>query len=160
MLFWVFVILVVILDQATKAAAKEVLEHGSLTAIPHVLDLVLVQNTGAAFSIGQGASVLFIIFALVFFVVALHFVANTEDLPFSLVVPIALVAGGGVGNMVDRILTGSVTDFLSLSFMNFPVFNTADVCVTLGAILCFLFYWKWDTQKQALMMDANSQGNA
>ena len=49
--------------------------------------------------------------------------------------------------MVDRLSTGSVTDFLSLHFIDFPVFNVADICVTLGVIVAFILYITWDGQR-------------
>lgn len=158
-LYWLLVILVVVLDQATKAVALEILGHGSLAFIPGIVDLVLVHNTGAAFSIGEGASTVFVIVAMVIFVASLVFVSNTDDLPFSLVASIALVAGGGMGNLVDRVVEGSVTDFLSFAFVRFPVFNVADICVTLGVVASLIFYWRWETQRSLVAADANSQGN-
>lgn len=154
-LFWLLVILVVILDQTTKAAAIEVLEHGSLTFIPGILNLVLVYNTGAAFSFGEGAGVIFVLAAIAFFVASFVCVTNTEDLPFRLVVSISLIAGGGMGNLVDRLIAGCVTDFLSFSFIRFPVFNVADICVTLGVAATVLFLWQWDASKQSLSVDAD-----
>ncbi|MBO7674102.1 MAG: signal peptidase II [Atopobiaceae bacterium] len=138
-MFWFLVMIVVTVDQATKAAAIEVLEHGPLTVIPGVIDFVLVRNTGAAFSFGEGAGVVFILIAIAFLVGAVIAVVNSDDMPFGMVASIAFVAGGGVGNMVDRILMGSVTDFIKTTFMDFPVFNVADICVTLGVVACMVF---------------------
>lgn len=146
--FLTVVSLVVLVDQSTKAAVRFVAPLGSPARplIPGLLDLWHVENTGAAFSIGQGASLLFIIFALAVLIGSAWWVM-CERLPLRLVVSVASVAGGGVGNMVDRLSTGSVTDFLSLRFIDFPVFNVADICVTLGVIVAFILYITWDGQR-------------
>lgn len=142
--FWLVVCLVVAFDQATKAAVRVVLPHGSMTFIPGVLDLVHVENTGAAFSIGQGAGLLFVIVAIAVLAAAMLAVQRLNDLPMGLVVSTAFVAGGGVGNMIDRILKGSVTDFFATTFMDFPVFNVADIFVTVGVVLTMIGFLVWD----------------
>lgn len=143
--------LVVLVDQSTKAAVRLAAPLGTPahSLIPDLIDLWHVENTGAAFSIGQGASLLFVIFALVVFLASAVWVMR-ERLPLNLVVSISCVAGGGVGNMVDRLSKSSVTDFLSLHFIDFPVFNVADIFVTCGVICAFLLYLRWDGQKTLL----------
>lgn len=147
--FLTVVALVVLLDQATKAAVCLDAPVGTppRTLIPGVLDLYHVENTGAAFSLGQGATPLFVALALVVIIAALVWVAR-EQLPLFLVVSIACVAGGGAGNMVDRLTNGSVTDFLATTFISFPVFNVADIFVTLGVIATFLGYLWWEKRQE------------
>lgn len=130
--FWLVVCLVVALDQATKAAVRTCVPKGRHTLVPGLLDVRLVHNTGAAFSLGEGAGLLFVIVAVVVVALALVVVWRQDDLPLSVTVSISCVAGGGIGNMVDRILFGYVTDFLATTFVDFPVFNVADVFVTVG----------------------------
>lgn len=146
--FWLVVIIAVLIDQATKAAAIEVLEDGPKVLIPHVVNLIHVENTGAAFSIGEGANPLFIIVALVFIGAACYFVVNEKDLPFNIVFSVGMVAGGGLGNMIDRIMNGSVTDFLSFAFIDFPVFNVADMFVTVGIAYTCVAYWLFDSRRE------------
>lgn len=147
-LFWVIVILVVLVDQATKAAAIEVIADGNSVLIPGIIDLVHVENTGAAFSIGEGNGVLFVIVALAFLIGSCSFVCREEELPLGIVAAVALIAGGGLGNMIDRLMNGSVTDFLSTAFMKFPVFNVADICVTVGVACAIIGYWIWDSRQE------------
>lgn len=143
--FWFTVILAVIADQATKVAVRHVMPLGSAprTLIPGVLDLTHVENTGAAFSIGEGSTWFFVACAMTAFIVACTLVWR-NDLPFPLVLSLGCVAGGGVGNMIDRIATGSVTDFLATTFINFPVFNVADIFVTCGVVVSLLLYLRWE----------------
>jgi signal peptidase II len=146
LIYWIIVILAVTVDQATKAAAVEVLDNGPLTLVPGLINLVHVENTSAAFSIGEGSNLLFIIIAIAFIAVASFFVWNEDDLPLPITCTVGFVAGGGLGNMIDRIMNGSVTDFISLAFIEFPVFNVADVFVTCGIVLTVVMYWNWETK--------------
>jgi len=149
LLFWLVVCTSVLLDQATKAAVRQALGMGErLVLIPHVMDLTHVENTGAAFSMGEGAAPVFVIIALFVLVLACILVWR-EDLPLALVSSAACVAGGGMGNMIDRLWQGSVTDFLATSFISFPVFNVADVFVTLGVVVSIVLWWTWDSRREA-----------
>lgn len=143
--FWFTALLVVLIDQATKVAVRHLMPLGSpaRTFLPGVLNLYRVENTGAAFSIGEGSSWLFVGCAMVAFVVACTMVWR-NDLPFPLVLSLGCVAGGGVGNMIDRLATGSVTDFLATAFMDFPVFNVADIFVTCGVAVSMMLYLRWE----------------
>lgn len=143
LLFWMVVMGVVILDQTTKMVAIKAVEHGTSVLIPGIMNLVHAENTGAAFSIGQGGGVLFIAIAMAVAIGTCMLVWRRSDLPMGLIVSIALVAGGGLGNMINRMLTGSVTDFLATAFIDFPVFNVADICITVGTILTLVGYLLW-----------------
>ena len=141
LLFWILAVLVVLIDQATKTAVRVIspAEGYMGTLIPGVIDLVHVENTGAAFSMGEGAGSLFVLVALVVSCVAFAFVC-TQDIPMS----IACVVGGGLGNMVDRLARGSVTDFIATAFIDFPVFNVADIAVTCGIAISLIGYLMWE----------------
>lgn len=65
-------------------------------------------------------------------------------MPMGLVCSLGLVAGGGVGNLIDRIVAGEVTDFFATTFVNFPVFNVADIFVTCGVVAVLLCWQRWD----------------
>ena len=127
------------LDQLTKAWAREALASGSMTFIPGVLDFRLTFNTGAAFSIGQGKGLIFALVAAAVVVFVFILVGRDPDLPLPLVCSLAAIAGGGLGNMIDRVVAGQVTDFIATTFINFPVFNVADSFVTVGVILTIVF---------------------
>lgn len=143
--FWLTAIIVVMADQATKVAVRHLMPVGSPSRvlIPGILNLLRVENTGAAFSIGRGATWFFVACAMVAFVAACVMVWRNE-LPFPLVLSLGCVAGGGLGNMIDRIATGSVTDFLATAFINFPVFNVADIFVTCGVAVSLVLYLRWE----------------
>lgn len=137
-LFLVMAAVAVILDQIVKAWVRSALPKTGDAApfIPGVLRLLHVENTGAAFSMGEGKGFFFVAIAIAIFILALLAVWKEElSVPFALA--LGAVAGGGIGNMIDRLIQGSVTDFFATQFMEFPVFNVADIFVTLG-VICVL----------------------
>ncbi|MEE8680407.1 MAG: signal peptidase II [Olsenella sp.] len=137
-LFLAMAAVAVILDQIVKAWVRSALPKTGDTApfIPGVLRLLHVENTGAAFSMGEGRGFFFVAIAVAIFILALLAVWKEElSVPFALA--LGAVAGGGIGNMIDRLVQGSVTDFFATQFMDFPVFNVADIFVTLG-VICVL----------------------
>ena len=137
-LFLVMAAVAVILDQIVKAWVRSALPKTGDPApfIPGVLRLLHVENTGAAFSMGEGKGFFFVAIAVAIFILALLAVWKEElSVPFALA--LGAVAGGGIGNMIDRLIQGSVTDFFATQFMDFPVFNVADIFVTLG-VICVL----------------------
>lgn len=134
-----------LLDFATKYWAEHVLRllpGGQLDAIPRVLEFRYAQNTGVAFSrfSGSGAAVL-LLTGLLIIGVAL-FILFSKDLTGAVKCLLWAVFAGGVGNFVNRLMTGYVTDFLNPVFIRFAIFNVADIFVTCGALLAVVaFLW-------------------
>lgn len=132
----------VVLDQIVKYLVRANISlGGSVPFIPHLLDLTYVQNTGAAFSIlRQHTWVLTLTSAVVVlamcWLIMKGFFKNHLGL-FSA----ALVLAGGMGNLIDRVVFGFVTDMFQTTFMEFAVFNVADCCITVGVPLLFLYVW-------------------
>ena len=145
--YWSVVVLGVLVDQAVKAAVRATLPIGQRAPlIPGVIELCHVENAGAAFSLGQGAGVFFVLFALAVLFGVL-FVIGRYELPLPLVCTLSAVSAGGVGNMIDRIATGTVTDFFATTFVSFPVFNVADIFVTCGVAVSLVLYFVWETRR-------------
>lgn len=130
--------LMVAADQFTKfLATKYLLPVGTLPFLPGVLQLEYVLNDGAAFSSFSGSRWLLVgvtSVSLVCVAVYLLWKKPTDKLEYFGWV---LVLGGGLGNLIDRIISGVVVDFFSLTFMNFAVFNVADCFVSVGVGLLF-----------------------
>lgn len=123
------------IDMATKTFATTF--NKSLEIIPDFFSLTYTENYGAAFGIGQGKGHLFILVGIlvsVFLLVLLLHTNPKKKLPF-FVIP-AIIAGA-VGNCLDRAINGFVVDFLDFTIMgySFPVFNFADICICVGAII-------------------------
>lgn len=150
--------IVVALDQLVKVWARASLTPGSpVTLVPHVMDLSLVYNTGAAFSMGEGKGVLFVLIAAGISVACAVMAYKEETLPSPLAVTLGCVAGGGIGNAIDRVVAGRVTDFFATTFMDFAVFNVADIFITCGVVAAFVFWVRWDKEREAA--EAGSEVN-
>lgn len=114
-----------------------------------IFHLTLVHNTGAAFGIfsDQAAGLAIVSIALSIFLIALPFAMimrqahndNKYRLSFVMLISVAIVVAGGVGNGIDRFISGYVVDFICLDFMAFPVFNLADVGVVCGIAVLLIF---------------------
>ena len=140
---------VVVLDQLTKAWVRDALVPGHpVTLVPHVMDLSLVYNTGAAFSMGEGKGLLFVLIAAVIAAGCCVLAWRENGMPRPLVAALGCVAGGGVGNAIDRIVAGRVTDFFATTFMDFAVFNVADIFITCGVVVAFVLWCRWDARRE------------
>ena len=140
---------VVALDQLSKAAARAALAPGEpVTLVPGVMDLSLVYNTGAAFSLGEGGGPVFVLLAAAILVAGAVVAWQRADVPLPLVLTVAAVAGGGAGNAIDRVALGAVTDFFKTTFVDFAVFNVADIFVTCGVVAAVVLFWRWDTARE------------
>ena len=150
-----FALGIVGVDQLTKyLVVANIPLFADVPFLPGFLGLTYVQNTGAAFSMLEGQSWLFIaVFAVM---TVLIFVAYfKKPLPFTRLERwcIAAIYGGGVGNVLDRIFRGFVVDMIKTEFIEFPVFNVADCFITCGCILLLvhlLFFNKafWKEEKK------------
>lgn len=132
------------LDQATKAWARTALVAGPAPLVPGVMRLQLVRNTGAAFSVGSGSTWLFALLAFGVCALCVVWVMRSPAMPTPLACALGAVVGGGAGNLIDRVAYGGVTDFFATTFINFPVFNVADIFVTLGVAVTLVLWWRYD----------------
>lgn len=146
-------VLLVALDQVTKWLALERLKPiGNMEALPGILDFTFVENRGAAFGMLQGQRWLFVILtiAVMGIIIGAYFkMPQTREYNW-LRLCLPLVLAGAIGNMIDRLFRGYVVDFLEFAFINFPVFNVADIYVVVGtgvAAFLILFVIK-DEQKE------------
>lgn len=138
-IYLILAVAVVVIDQVIKFFVLENLQPiGRVEAIPNLLDLVYVENTGVAFGMFSNLRWLFIAITLVviIFFIFMLFKTGKESKLFS--ISAALIIGGGIGNLIDRIFLGYVVDYLQLSFFS-PVCNFADYCITAGAILLVIY---------------------
>ena len=125
-------------DQLSKAWITDVLggDGRSLQAVPGLLDLRLVHNTGAAFSMLRGSTPVLGLLSLVVVIAILIWLWRQPRLPIWQGLAVGLLLGGSLGNGIDRWRLGYVVDFLALVPIDFPIFNPADVAINL-AVICF-----------------------
>ena len=131
----------VALDQLVKYLVLTYIPLGGhVPFIPHLVELTYVQNTGAAFSLFNQHTWLLALTSLVMsLVLAAALWKNFFRHPLGKVT-LALLLAGAVGNLIDRAFRGFVVDMFNFLFMNFAVFNVADICVVVGGIAAALYY--------------------
>lgn len=138
----------VVADQLTKWWAVIALNgNDGITIIDGVFRLMYLENRGAAFGIMQNKRIILLITAILILIFLVYLFIKIPDLSKfkPLKVVLVVIAAGAVGNMIDRIVHGFVTDFFYFELINFPVFNVADCYVVVSAIaamLLILFYYK------------------
>ena len=137
------------IDQLIKLWASVTLQPiGVMSLIPNVVELRFVLNQGMAFSLLSGKQ-LFLIAAtsaaLLLVAYALFFRSRGKYLQQAALI---LVLGGGIGNLIDRVLNGEVVDYINLLFMRFAVFNFADICVCVGVALWVLVIFLEETHTE------------
>ena len=156
-LYCVIVALVVAIDQITKYfVVQNVKPQGSVGFVPHVLDFVYSENRGVAFGLFQDATWLFIVLTSIVIVVFSFLLIKNYKTSKLFSVASALIIGGGIGNLIDRIRLGYVVDFLQLSFFR-PICNLADYAITFGTVLLIvylLFFYK--PKKKKILNDENA----
>ncbi|HEV3002518.1 MAG TPA: signal peptidase II [Solirubrobacteraceae bacterium] len=129
------VALVVAVDQVTKKLARDGVRPGEEDPILPAVKLVNVRNEGVAFGIDAGGTTLVIaLIALALLALVLYFARHTARPLVWL--PTGLLLGGALGNIVDRVRDGAVTDFLKIPA--WPAFNVADVAITVGVVALVL----------------------
>lgn len=129
----------VVIDQLLKVwATAELLPVGSMTLIPHVVELRYSLNEGMAFSLLWGKQGFLIAVTSVALLVLLGYLL-LRKMPVLERIAWTMVLGGGVGNLIDRIVSGQVVDYINFLFMDFAIFNFADICVTVGVALLFVY---------------------
>lgn len=142
------IVLLLLLDQWTKFLAIAHLKGQSdLTLIPGVFSLHYLENHGAAFGILEDQQWLFLLLGVIFLVICtvvyVRMPFTVRMLPLRLIA--LFIAAGAVGNMIDRAVRHYVVDFFYFSLIDFPVFNVADIYITVGAaflVLFVIFFYK------------------
>ena len=133
---WWLVAAAIGLDQLSKALVRRT--TGVREWLPGLLRCRPVRNSGVAFSMLSGRPwLLCAVTALVLAALAAWLIARPDEPPL-VRAGFLLVLGGGIGNLIDRVIYGYVNDFLELEFVRFAIFNVADVFVCVGAALAML----------------------
>jgi signal peptidase II len=122
---------VVGLDQLTKHLIRTDIAVGEVHKFFFAINLVHVRNTGVAFSLFSGGGSVVLLITLAALVLLTGYLARRPERP-GLWVPTGLLIGGAVGNLIDRIVYGAVTDFIKLPL--WPAFNLADSAITIGVL--------------------------
>ena len=158
MLAAVITAVAVLLDQISKSIVVNGLPlYGEARFIPGVLSFYHTRNTGAAFSMLSDWRWVFMLLscvAIVAITVMLYFWRSRHVL---LTVSLSMILGGGIGNMIDRIVNGYVTDFFRVDFVDFAVFNVADSFITVGAVLLGVYIIFFEPKVERRLAESKPQ---
>ncbi|UCD55031.1 MAG: signal peptidase II [Candidatus Omnitrophota bacterium] len=131
---WILAIFIFLLDRFSKIFVLQNLElNESVKIIKNIFYLTLVHNTGAAFGIFKDQTLFFIIISILAVITIVIYIKKFSNIPPAIKIGLALILGGALGNIVDRLCFGYVVDFLD--FKIWPVFNIADSAITVGTFL-------------------------
>jgi signal peptidase II len=124
---------VVALDQATKALVRATIDRGDREAVLPGVEIVHTRNSGVAFgALSGGGAVVTVVVALALVALLAYFATHLRRPLFWL--PTGMLLGGALGNVIDRVRDGAVTDFVQIP-LGFPAFNVADMSITFGVLV-------------------------
>lgn len=127
--------ILLLLDQIIKFIVID----NNFVLIPGFLNLSYTENTGIAFGLNENNVILIILVNVVILGIIIKFLKeNMDKIDMLEFISLILVLVGGFGNLIDRIFRGHVIDFININLFNFPVFNMADIYITVGAIILLI----------------------
>lgn len=130
----VIAVVIILLDQLTKI----LMINKQLTIIPNLLEFTYTENTGVAFGIANSKIFLIILLSILILGIIVKFIKETQT-DKNILLSLYFIIAGGISNLIDRIFRGYVIDFIDINILNFPNFNIADICITLGVfVLIFI----------------------
>ncbi len=155
-MIWLIISLAILAaDQIVKYLVSVNIGVGETAfSVLNIFDITYVQNQGAAFSVLSGRTVVLSVISVVFCIAVAVFWIKKKPSNTLLCTSLSLLFAGALGNGIDRIFRGYVVDYINLTFINFPVFNIADIGVTVGAALFILYIIFFDKE------DKNGNNNA
>ena len=137
---FISILLLILLDQAVKGyVIKEIPLGGMRRFIPKVVSLTYLKNSGAAFSMLENQQWFFTIITLIAMGAAFVYLYRHIKGSIWLLLGLTLIISGGIGNFIDRLRQGFVVDMFHLDFMNFAIFNVADIYLTVGVGLLLIY---------------------
>jgi signal peptidase II len=150
---------IVAVDQWTKNLVRTQIPFaGSWNPIDWLepyIRIVHWQNTGAAFGMLQGFGLVFAILAVIVSIAILYYFPHVPREEWAIRLAMAMQLGGAVGNLIDRITIGTVTDFVSVG--SFAVFNVADACISVGTVILIAAVWFSERKQKKLALTKTEQ---
>ncbi len=164
--FWDYVFLIgiagfiVVVDQWTKYLVRTLIPLGESWSpwswLAPYARIVHWQNTGAAFGMLQGFGLVFTILAFIVSIAILYYFPRVPRNEWLIRLAMTMQLGGAVGNLIDRLTLGTVTDFVSVG--SFAVFNVADACISVGTALLILAVWMSERREKKLAQANQAAG--
>lgn len=136
MLAAIIAIVAVVLDQVSKYIVVQNIElRGKVPFIDGFMSFYHTRNTGAAFSMLSDSRWVFMVFSTISMGIIVYLLYKEYKRHILLNISLAMILGGGIGNMIDRVRLGYVVDFFCTEFVDFAIFNVADCFITVGAVV-------------------------
>lgn len=151
-LFFSIALLIIAADQFSKYLALRYLRdaHQSISIIPDFFSFTYAENKGIAFGMELAPQTILLLFTIIISSAVLWYVIRSKNRTLLFLLPFSLIFGGGIGNMIDRIVRGYVVDFIYFNLYNgyvgttylslWPIFNIADSAITVGGALLLIFH--------------------
>lgn len=160
----IVLLLLVAIDQVTKALVASYLSVGDIgfsfsIGSFDVFSITHVRNRGAAWSILEGKTYLLVAIAVIAIVIAFYFIFKGRIKSPVGIISLIMIISGGIGNLIDRVRIKEVIDFIKLDFISFPIFNFADICVVIGALVFCLWIILSDIKTKREKKDSIQDGN-
>jgi signal peptidase II len=155
--------LVVILDQASKRIIWEIYKHsGGTDVLDGVLRISLSRNKGAIMGLLSGAQPLLLTVTIIAIVALIYFAYRMRYAPVRKRIYLGLILGGAFGNLIDRIATGEVLDFIDMGIgsLRWPTYNVADMAVTIGAFLLILGFVRHAEPEESATQTSEEESTA
>lgn len=135
----VFAVVLAVIDQITKMLAVAYIKpEGSIPLIKigdtEWLNFTYCENTGMSFSLLEGQRAILIAIPVLLIIAVEWYIFSGKLKRLDLVIALSALAGGGLGNLIDRVFQGYVVDFIDVRIINFAIFNFADICAVCGGI--------------------------
>lgn len=158
-LFYIFVVLTIVgLDQYTKNLASIFIKGSEdINVINGFFRLSYAENQGAAFSTFQNQKIILIGLPIITILIIGFFLIKNKNKSKLETISLLFIIGGGIGNLIDRIMNGYVIDFLDFNFgtYHYPTFNIADTFATVGVILLCIYFIFFDKKNNEKNKDKN-----
>lgn len=145
--------IVLLFDQLIKLIVMNNMKlHQEITIIPNFFSIYYIENTGAAFSILGNKTLLLIIVSVICLILMKEYIKKEKEMSNLSIISLGMIIGGTIGNLFDRILYKAVIDYLAFDIFkySFPVFNLADIAITVGASLLLLSYFIDNKKKKKI----------
>jgi len=140
--FFLLSTIVFLIDQVTKNYIS--INNKSLLNKDLLLfSIDYIKNSGAAFNIFSGSRIFLSLLSIIVTIFIIYYILNNTNLSNASLLGYSFILGGTIGNGFDRITKGYVIDFINLNFINFPVFNIADISINIGVILILFGFIKY-----------------
>jgi len=158
---WLFLIaiLIVCLDQISKVLIRQNLAFGEIWSpwewLTPYARFIHISNTGAAFGMFKNGNPIFMVLAVIVSGAILYYYPRVPENEKVIRFSLSLQLAGAVGNLIDRILFGHVTDFISLG--NFAIFNVADSSITVGVAILLIAVWLQDRKEKRANLEKDTQ---